>query len=93
MGCGFCNGELVDGWVSLRGVLPFGGGDVVLTWEPSEARTAKRRWRDVGRRGRRGQVALLSGTTLRRRERSGALCRDCGAVVLDPITPIPDTDQ
>jgi hypothetical protein len=80
--CGFCGSATDEGWVSVRGALQFGSSDVALTWEPAEARTTKRRWRDIGRRG---QVFLLWGRAFRRSERAATLCRRCGAVVIAPL--------
>lgn len=82
MDCGFCGAEVASGWVAVRGAFPLDAMDVALTWEPAEIRTMKRRWRDIGRRG---TVTLLTGRLLRRRERRAALCRECGAVVIDPM--------
>jgi hypothetical protein len=46
----------------------------------------ERRWRDVGRRG---FVTLLHGRIFRRSERAATLCRECGAVVIEPL-PVGD---
>jgi hypothetical protein len=45
----------------------------------------KRRWRDIGRRG---VVTLLPTRLVGRRERAAALCPDCGAVEIDPTSPV-----
>jgi hypothetical protein len=76
---------MAKGWVAVQGLLPFTAGDVSLIWEPAEIRTRKRRWRDIGKRG---WVPVLDGRRLRRRERGAALCHQCGALVIDPVTPV-----
>jgi hypothetical protein len=85
MDCRFCGEEMADGWVALHSEFPLIAWHVGLTWEPAEIRTMKRRWRDIGKRG---WVTLLSGRLFRRRERAAALCQQCGAVVIDPETPV-----
>jgi hypothetical protein len=82
MNCRFCGAEMANGWVAVRGLGPLSAWDVALEWEPAEIRTMKRRWRDLGKRGR---VTLLAGRFIRRSERAAALCYECGAVVIEPV--------
>jgi hypothetical protein len=78
--CPLCGAVMASGLVAVRGAIPLTAWDVHLEWEPDEARTVKRRWRDIGRRA---VVPLLSGRLLGRNERRASLCHDCGAVVMD----------
>jgi hypothetical protein len=48
-------------------------------------RGPRRPWRDIGRRG---TVTLLSGRLIVRRERAAALGPECGAVEIDPTSPV-----
>jgi hypothetical protein len=76
---------MADGWVAIRDPFSMGWSDAALQWEPGEIRYMKRRWRDIGRRG---IVTLLSGRFIVRRERAAALCPECGAVEIDPTSPV-----
>jgi len=85
MDCRFCGAEMADGWVTVSGPFSRGRSDGQLEWEPAEIRYMKRRWRDIGRRG---TVSLFPARLFGRRERAAALCPECGAVEIDPTSPV-----
>jgi hypothetical protein len=85
MDCRFCGAEMADGWVAVRSPFSMGKSDGQLQWEPAEIRYMKRRWRDIGRRG---VVTLFPAQLFGRRERAAALCPECGAVEIDPSSPV-----